>query len=143
MIIQLKKYKEHGYIKAIWMIVVKIFLTPRHKMARTFPRAVEKKAYTRYPHKALDEEEKWNCISCYLCAEICPTECISISGEKNKESLHSGKAPKAFAVALSNCTQCKLCVDVCPTAALDFNGAYQDEDFVSPINFSLEENMKN
>lgn len=133
MIIHLKKYKEHGYLKAMSLIILKAFVSSKYKV---IPKSISKsvKEHNNYPNKKLDIDGNWNCTTCYLCSEVCPTNCIVIKGEKNQSKLLLGIQPKSFEITLKNCTQCKLCIDVCPTASLDFQGSYTDSDFEKPLN---------
>lgn len=141
MIIHLKKYKEHGYLKAIGLIGLKLFLTSKYKVLTKKKEDFSIKGYSHFPHLNFTSDAKWNCTSCYLCSEICPSSCIEISGEKNTRSLIEGKNPKQFSVDLSRCSQCQLCVDVCPTAALHSNGIYPEDSFKAPLEL-IEYNKK-
>lgn len=134
MIIHLKKYKEHGYFKALWLIFLKVFIHSKYKLIQESNISGSFSAHLKYPDKKLDFEGHWKCTSCYLCSDICPSSCIHITGEKNREQLSEGKCPKSFVINLKNCTQCKLCVDVCPTESLGFDGQYEDISFKDGIN---------
>ena len=41
------------------------------------------------------------CVSCAMCADICPEKCISEEDEQ-------------FVVDLERCTQCAECLPICP-----------------------------
>jgi len=47
------------------------------------------------------------CISCEMCINECPNDCISISK----------KSGKAF-IKQSCCTGCEICIDICPVGAI-------------------------
>lgn len=135
MIINLKKYKEHGYLKAIGLMFFKVFINSKHNLLEETKVSFKTPVYGNYPQQKFDVEGQWNCTSCYLCSDVCPTNCIAITGDKNQGSLAEGPRPKSYKIELKDCTQCKLCVDICPTAALDLNGVYTNFDFNLPLDF--------
>lgn len=135
MIIHLKKYKEHGYLKAIFLIIVKLFFTPKYKLTKQVSLKQVSGKLVAFPRKAINQDDQWKCTTCYLCSDVCPVNCIEIKGEANQGKLTEGNLPKSFQIDLVKCSQCGLCVDVCPTAALDLKGEYSFQDFNSPINF--------
>lgn len=141
MIIHLKKYKEHGYLKAIGLIGLKLFLTPKYKLLSRKKEDSSVTGFSNFPQLSLSAEHKWNCTSCFLCADVCPSDCISITGDKNTNSLVEGKNPKQFQIDFSICSQCQMCVDVCPTAALNSNGVYPEDCFKAPLEL-IEFNKK-
>lgn len=139
MIIHLKKYKEHGYLKAIWLMFLKVFINTKYKLLQESSSSTNPAGHYKYPGRKLDFEGNWNCTTCYLCSDVCPSKCIQISGEKNQAQLTEGKIPKSYIIDLKNCTQCMLCIDVCPTASLMLQHSYSDLDFKNGIN--LVENV--
>lgn len=134
MIIHLKKYREHGYLKAIWHIFIKVFINTKYKLLQETSSAINSTVHNKYPSAKLDFEGNWNCTTCYLCSDVCPSKCITISGDKNLGQLTEGKAPKSLKISLKNCTQCKLCIDACPTASLFLQPCYSDSDFENGVN---------
>lgn len=76
-------------------------------------------------HTALvwDEERGGNkCIVCGACQRICPSNCISLSGEKAEGG--KGKVLTVYTLDFTKCSLCGLCVEVCPTEALEFSKEY-------------------
>ena len=60
------------------------------------------------------------CISCCLCARICPTQCIRLvtsGGEK--------KVIDEYDVDLGHCLFCGLCAEVCPEEAIVLSPRYE------------------
>jgi len=72
-------------------------------------------ALRRYPESG---EER--CISCCLCARICPTQCIRLvtSGEDKKVIVE-------YDVDLGHCLFCGLCAEVCPEDAIVLSPQYE------------------
>ena len=57
------------------------------------------------------------CVACYLCATVCPAECIYIeSGERPEKTIE--KYPTRFEIDLLRCVYCGFCVDACPEEAI-------------------------
>jgi NADH-quinone oxidoreductase subunit I len=64
------------------------------------------------------------CISCCLCAKICPTQCIRLvtSGEEKK-------VIDEYDVDLGHCLFCGLCAEVCPEEAIVLSRRYEASYF--------------
>ncbi len=75
----------------------------------------------RYDPKTLEEL----CISCLLCEQICPDDCIAIEWEKAPSG--KGRVLKEFIIDYQRCCLCGLCVDPCPTKPL--TAIYMSHDY--------------
>lgn len=70
------------------------------------------------------EDGKPRCVACYMCATVCPAQCIYIeAGEYETtdpadESRVIEKYPTAFVIDELRCIVCGLCVDACPKDAI-------------------------
>ncbi len=70
------------------------------------------------------DDGKPRCVACYMCATICPAQCIYIeAGEYEVESAEAGsrvieKYPTQFVIDELRCIVCGLCVDACPKDAI-------------------------
>jgi NADH-quinone oxidoreductase subunit I len=57
------------------------------------------------------------CVACYMCATVCPAECIYIeAGEHPNPEIE--KFPKRFDIDMLRCIYCGFCVDACPEEAI-------------------------
>ncbi len=57
------------------------------------------------------------CVACYMCATVCPAECIYIeAGERPEKTIE--KYPTRFEIDLLRCVYCGFCVDACPEEAI-------------------------
>ena len=57
------------------------------------------------------------CVACFMCATVCPAECIYIeSGERPEKAIE--KYPTRFEIDLLRCVYCGFCVDACPEEAI-------------------------
>jgi len=62
------------------------------------------------------------CVACMLCATVCPSGCISITGSQTS----AGRSlPATFELDLSRCIFCGLCEEVCPQAAIVMTRRYE------------------
>ena len=89
---------------------------PREKL-QTYPRFRGVQALLADP-----ETGEIKCVACMLCATVCPSRCISITGEETSEG-HS--RPATFDLDLSRCVFCGLCEEVCPEAAIVMTRHYE------------------
>jgi len=67
------------------------------------------------------------CISCLLCAQICPVDVITVKGVKIEG--RKTKAPVTYTVNYARCMFCGLCVEVCPTDAVFFTRRFEGATF--------------
>jgi len=88
--------------------------------------AKEKVTYA-YPDKPLPLPDRFRgiqkffpekCIVCYQCVNICPTDCISLTGKKNPDPEKKGKVIETYDINFEICILCDLCTEVCPTGAV-------------------------
>ncbi len=91
------------------------------------------------------EDGKPRCVACYMCASVCPAQCIYIEAaeysptEGNSESQVIEKYPKAFVIDELRCIVCGLCVEACPKDAIRMDtyrhvdSEYTREGFVYDI----------
>jgi len=70
------------------------------------------------------EDGKPRCVACYMCATICPAQCIYIEAgefdpaDVSVESRVIEKYPTAFVIDELRCIVCGFCVDACPKDAI-------------------------
>ncbi len=63
------------------------------------------------------------CIVCMMCDRDCPSNCITVVGEKREGE--KGKTLTAYHLDFTRCSLCGICVEVCPTKALGFSNEYE------------------
>lgn len=79
-----------------------------------------------------DPDGKERCVGCYLCAVVCPTDCIAL---QTTEDPHGRRYPEFFRINFSRCIFCGFCEEACPTYAIqltpDFEmGEYNRQNLV-------------
>ena len=63
------------------------------------------------------EDGKPRCVACYMCATVCPAQCIYIeAGEFDAEGIE--KYPTRFEIDELRCIVCGFCVEACPKDAI-------------------------
>jgi NADH-quinone oxidoreductase subunit I len=81
----------------------------------------EKKTYPpgyRGMHRLVPREDgRPRCVACYMCATVCPAQCIYIeAGEYDAEGIE--KYPVRFEIDELRCIVCGFCVEACPKDAI-------------------------
>ena len=92
---------------------------------KLFKNLVSKPMTVRFPHESIPipdgyrGEHHYNiedCISCGLCARICPNRAIEMTeAPENKKEEYPKTYPR---IDMGKCCFCGLCEDICPTNAL-------------------------
>ena len=71
-----------------------------------------------------DGEER--CVSCYLCAVVCPVDCITMQATEDE---HGRRYPEWFRINFSRCIYCGLCEEACPTYAIQLTPDYEMAEY--------------
>ena len=92
-----------------------------------------------------DEEGKPKCVVCMACQRACPSECITIEGEKPEGS--KKKVLTSYRLDFTTCSLCGSCVESCNFDALTFSKEYnlastRKEDFHFDLLKRLEDRNK-
>jgi NADH-quinone oxidoreductase subunit I len=72
----------------------------------------------RGAHRLVPREDgKARCVACYMCATVCPAQCIYIEAAE-LEGDPIEKSPKKFVIDELRCIMCGFCVEACPKDAI-------------------------
>ncbi|GIP40949.1 NADH-quinone oxidoreductase subunit I [Paenibacillus sp. J31TS4] len=96
-------------------------------MGVTFKNMTSPKVTYAYPDVPLEMPDRFRgiqhfdpdkCIVCNLCAKVCPTDCITLTGKPNPDPEKRGKVIDTYDINFEICILCDLCTEVCPTEAI-------------------------
>ena len=66
------------------------------------------------------------CVACYLCAAVCPVDCIALQATQDE---NERRYPEFFRINFSRCIFCGLCEDACPTYAIQLTPDFEMSEF--------------
>lgn len=87
------------------------------------------KGHRGHPYLVPDETGRPKCIACGSCMRLCPSQCITVQGEKKEGDKR--KYPSAFIVDYTRCSLCGTCSEACPVAAIEYSDEYGLAGFTS------------
>lgn len=92
-----------------------------------------------------DEEGNDKCIVCGICQRNCPTNCITVIGEKPEGG--KKKVLTQYRLNFTTCSLCGICVESCPTDALIFSKEYNlagssRQEFIYDLKKRFEERRR-
>jgi NADH-quinone oxidoreductase subunit I len=77
-----------------------------------------------------DEKGHIKCVACYMCATVCPTQCITIEAEEETDAYEwKEKRPLRFEINMLRCMFCGFCVEACPKEAISMTRDYELADY--------------
>jgi NADH-quinone oxidoreductase subunit I len=62
-----------------------------------------------------DPSGEERCVACYLCAVVCPVDCIALQATEDD---NGRRYPEWFRINFSRCIFCGFCEEACPTKAI-------------------------
>ncbi len=91
------------------------------------------------------EKNLYRCIMCGMCEKNCPSNCITVKGEKREGQ--KKKTLVLFQLDFTKCSLCGTCVEICPVNALEYSkeynlAAFSRKAFHYDILKRLEERIK-
>ena len=90
------------------------------------------------------EDGKPRCVACYMCATVCPAQCIYIeAGEYDSSDAAPAsrvieKYPTKFVIDELRCIVCGLCVEACPKDAIRMDTGKHAPSAYDRAEFSLD-----
>ncbi|MCA1580720.1 MAG: NADH-quinone oxidoreductase subunit I [Acidobacteria bacterium] len=70
------------------------------------------------------EDGTLKCVACYMCAQACPADCITIVAGEHPQISYE-KYPVVFDIDMLRCVYCGFCVDACPKDAIWMTRNYE------------------
>jgi NADH-quinone oxidoreductase subunit I len=137
-------------IKGLWSLVVGLKVTGKNfvlpQITIHYPRKTVDNIDTYRGHVELvpnpKEPDKPKCICCMMCANNCPSSCITVVPEKapkgegkDAKAAAAKKAPATWTLNYNLCSLCGTCVEICPVKSIAFShdvylASYDKNDFV-------------
>jgi NADH-quinone oxidoreductase subunit I len=110
-----------------------------------YPRQSVKMTPRHRSHIELTRDEETGepkCIVCGMCQRACPSNCITVIGEKPEGA--KKKVLTKYILNYNTCSLCGLCVESCKPEALTFSANYnlagfRKEDFIMDLMKRFEE----
>ena len=75
-----------------------------------------------------DPDGAERCVSCNLCAAVCPVDCISLQKTEEQGRWY----PEHFRINFSRCIFCGLCEEACPTYAIQLTPDFEMSEYERP-----------
>lgn len=112
-------------LKAMWVYLTHTFrprVTVQYPEERPYipPRWRGRIILSRDP----DGEER--CVACYLCAVVCPCDCIAL---QKAETTDGRWYPEWFRINFSRCIFCGMCEEACPTYAIQLTPDFEMSEY--------------
>ena len=108
-------------LRSLWLIFLHLF---------------RKRVTAQYPEEKVIPPPRWRgriilsrdpdggerCVACYLCAAVCPVDCIALQATEDE----SGRRyPEFFRINFSRCIFCGFCEEACPTYAIQLTPDFE------------------
>ena len=78
---------------------------------------------------ARDPDGGERCVACYLCAVVCPVDCIALQAT---EDATGRRYPEFFRINFSRCIFCGFCEEACPTYAIQLTPDFEMGEYQRP-----------
>jgi NADH-quinone oxidoreductase subunit I len=72
-----------------------------------------------------DPDGAERCVSCHLCAAVCPCDCIDLQKTAEPDQY----TPDYFRINFSRCIFCGFCEEACPTSAIQLIPDFEMSEF--------------
>lgn len=142
-----------GYFKEIfsgtWSLVVGMGITIKYffqpVVTLQYPRETVRMTPRFRGHIELIKNEETgepNCVVCGLCQRACPSNCITVEGEKPEGAKR--KVLTGYTLDFTTCSLCGMCVENCKFNAIEFSKEYNlaglnKEEYIFDLKKRLEE----
>ena len=83
-----------------------------------------------------NDEKKYRCTACGICAKVCPPQCIWIERGTNPKTGRPVPEAEEFFIDVDVCMNCGLCAEFCP-----FDAIIMDHDYELSVYDRFEKNI--
>lgn len=112
-------------LKTMWLYLLHTF---RRRVTVQYPEE-KKRLPPRWRGRIIlsrDPDGEERCVACYLCAAVCPVDCIAL---QKTEDEHGRWYPEWFRINFSRCIFCGLCEEACPTFAIQLTPDFEMSEY--------------
>lgn len=120
-------------IKGLALTLSRLFT---HAVTRRYPK-VKRPALPGF--RGLHAWSNEKCVGCKLCAGICPSQCIYIATETDKET--KKLVVKKYDIEVLRCLFCSFCVEACPEGAIALTEHYEYADYSREALYMTKEKL--
>lgn len=115
-------------LRTLWYVFLHTF---RRRVTKQYP---EQKAYVTPRNRARiilsrDPDGGERCVACYLCAVVCPVDCIALQATQDEKGR---RYPEFFRINFSRCIFCGFCEEACPTYAIQLTPDFEMSEYKRP-----------
>jgi NADH-quinone oxidoreductase subunit I len=113
-------------LRTIWRVFLHMF----SKRATIQYPDVKKKLAPRWRGRIIlskDPDGGERCVACYLCAVVCPVECIALQATEAEDGR---RYPEFFRINFSRCIFCGFCEEACPTYAIQLTPDFEMSEYI-------------
>ena len=115
-------------LRTLWHVFLHAF---RKRVTKQYP---EQKAYVAPRNRARiilsrDPDGGERCVACYLCAVVCPVDCIALQATQDE---NGRRFPEFFRINFSRCIFCGFCEEACPTYAIQLTPDFEMSEYKRP-----------
>lgn len=112
-------------LKTMWLYLLHTF---RKRATVQYPEE-KKRLPPRWRGRIIlsrDPDGEERCVACYLCAAVCPVDCIAL---QKAEDEHGRWYPEWFRINFSRCIFCGMCEEACPTYAIQLTQDFEMSEY--------------
>ena len=113
-------------LRTIWRVFLHMFA----KRATIQYPDVKKKLAPRWRGRIIlskDPDGGERCVACYLCAVVCPVDCIALQATEGEDGR---RYPEFFRINFSRCIFCGFCEEACPTYAIQLTPDFEMSEYI-------------
>jgi len=113
-------------LRTIWRVFLHMFA----KRATIQYPDVKKRLAPRWRGRIIlskDPDGGERCVACYLCAVVCPVDCIALQATEGDDGR---RYPEFFRINFSRCIFCGFCEEACPTYAIQLTPDFEMSEYI-------------
>ena len=114
-------------LKGLWMTFKHLFFRRKDTVQYPEQRPILPPRYRGRIVLTRDPDGEERCVACYLCAVVCPVDCITLEATERENDKR--RYPEWFRINFSRCIFCGLCEEACPTTAIQLTPDFEMAEY--------------